>query len=133
MMPEPKYGHAYCTCCSGEIDLSDNPRGFSRTFDNFAAGEEQLLCYLCNDCASKFESNDLAGQQAIAMEVFQQVTASPEEFWALTTLSSLVLNNYDLVKAIEDGADLSRETHRDFYEGRISLEDLCWMRRVGLC
>ena len=133
MMPEPKYGHAYCTCCSVEIDLSKSPQGFSRTFENFTPGEEQLICYVCDECASKFEQSDLASQQAIAKNVFQRVTASPEEFWALTTLSSLALNKFDLVKAFEDGANLSREVHRDFYEGRITLEDLCWMRRMDLC
>ena len=133
MMPEPKYGHAYCTYCFVEINLSNNPRGFSRTFENFAGGEEQLLCYLCAQCATKFEHSDLAEQQAIAKDVFKRVTGEPDEFWAVTTLSSLALNNYDLVRAFEDGANLSREVHRDFYEGRISLEDLCWMRRMDLC
>jgi hypothetical protein len=123
-MPEPKYGHAYCTCCSVEIDMSAQPRSFSGTFSSFSKGDELILFFMCDSCADNYECGDLDMQQTIAKNVAFHIKDLVKNSYALVTMSALIVNDYDLVKAYEIGVNLPKEIIAQFQSGEISCNEL---------
>jgi hypothetical protein len=124
MMPEPKYGHAYCTCCSVEIDLSVQPRCFSGTFSSFSKSDELILFFMCSSCADEYEYGDFHEQQTMAKKAALQIKDLPKNFYAQVTLSALIVNDYDLVRAYEIGVNLPKEIIAQFQSGEISGDEL---------
>ncbi len=124
MMSERKYGHAYCTCCSEEIDLSLRPRGFSGTLSIFSKGDELLLFFMCNACADSYECGDSDVKLAMVKNVAFQIKELPKNFYAVVTLSALIVNEYDLVRAYEFGVNLPKEIIAQFQSGEISCNEL---------
>lgn len=124
MMPKPEYGHAYCTCCSVEIDLSAQPRGFSGTFRSFSKGDELLLFFMCNSCADGYECGDSDVKLAMVKNAAFQIKELPKNFYAVVTLSALIVNDYDLVRAYEIGVNLPKEIIAQFQSGEITSDEL---------
>ncbi len=118
------YGHAYCPCCSSEIDLSKSHEGFTRSLELFMPGEELLVFFLCDVCGNKFKFGNSDMQQSMARLAFKSIKDRPDSSYSVVTLSSLIVNDYDLVKAYEIGVNLPKEIIAQFQSGEISCNEL---------
>lgn len=119
MMPEPEYGHAYCTCCAVEIDLSTQPRYFSGTSEVFASGHELLIFFMCDLCADEYQASSSEMRLEIAKQAIAHLTDVKHRY-AIVTLSALIVNYYNLVSAYEKGVKLPRTIIEQFQRGEIS-------------
>ena len=119
-----KYGHAYCPCCSSEIDLSKPHEGFTRSLELLMPGEELLVFFLCDVCGNKFKFGNSDMQQSMARLAFKSIKDRPDSSYSVVTLSSLIVNDYDLVKAYEIGVNLPKEIIAQFQSGEITSDEL---------
>lgn len=119
-----KYGHAYCPCCSSEIDLSKPHEGFTRSLELFMPGEELLVFFLCDVCGNKFKFGNSDMQQNMARLAFKSIKDRPDSSYSVVTLSSLIVNDGNVADALERGVNLPKEIIAQFQNGEISGNEL---------
>ena len=124
MMPEPKYGHGYCPCCLAEIDLSTPHESFSCDLKLLGPTEEVLMFYICDKCANRYKNGGEDIQRGMQDASLDLVKASPKNFYAVVSLSALIVNDFDLVNAFEQGVELPKDIVLQFQVGEINSQEL---------
>jgi len=114
----PDYGHALCPHCSADFDLSQATPSFGEKHH-----QEALLYVLCPSCAKQFSRYNSQVRGQMMNQCFYNLKSNQFNSdgsripWALTTFFTLLINNQNLVSAIENGAGFSRELYQGLVDG----------------
>lgn len=114
----PAYGHALCPHCSADFDLSQATPTFGEKNH-----QEALLYVMCPSCAKQFSRCNYQVRGQMMNKCF--FNAKCNQFnpdgssiiWGLTTFFTLLINNNNLVSAVENGAGLTKELYQGLVDG----------------
>jgi len=107
------YGHAMCTHCRTEFDLN---YGMPTVLERLA-NNDTLIYMMCPECHAAYQSASKASRQSMANQCFINFKLkgnhSDGSFypWAITTMLTMALNDFDPVAAIENGHGLAYEAY----------------------
>jgi hypothetical protein len=115
----PPFGHACCPHCKSEFDLV----GAVPTFLEKAPHNDIAIYMMCSECHDTYQAADKATAISMANKCFInfKLTGIDSEGavypWAITTMLTMELNEFDPVAAIENGHGLTRDQYFGICDG----------------
>jgi len=109
----PKYGQACCPNCKAEFDLA----AAKPTFLEKAPHNDVIVYIMCPKCHAEHQAGDWAKCKSMHDSCFinfkqKSIDADGAVYpWAITTMLTMEINNFEPVAAIENGHGMSRELY----------------------
>ena len=109
----PAYGHAFCPHCTSAFDLA----AAMPTFFEKAPHNVIVVYIMCPACHTAYHAADKTSRKSISDTCFINFKLKGFDSegaiypWAITTMLTMELNDFDLVAASENGHGLSREQY----------------------
>lgn len=122
----PAYGHADCPNCGANVDLDGFMWGLNAPMS--MKSNEKIYFFLCNLCGENYFSLSDDEQTEKGKELLVKITDSwrngTGDSLAVTTLTALIANDWNISDAIEYGVPISRGLHDKIYAGDIDPHDI---------
>ena len=128
----PRYGHACCPHCKSEFDLA----AAEPTFLEKAPHNDVVVYIMCPECHAAFQAGG-ADRKSMSDKCFINFKLNSIDSegavypWAITTMLTMELNDFDLVAASENGHGLTSDQYFGIcagkYEVFVLLGGLCIM------
>jgi hypothetical protein len=119
----PQYGHAHCPICRKDFALADAKHRFS-----VRGGSDALIFLFCNGCGPNFfrirRKQQLFFLRLCLEKEMERFNNGEAKTVAIVTHSSLIQNNYDVVRAYEIGSSLPRHVHDQLFAGTADLTQI---------
>lgn len=119
---ERKFGHADCLRCEADFDLAD---GMLHTLCT-RHGNEEFYFFLCPRCAASLSGKARVQITAAILQCWRTFLRDPSNAhsFAVTTRTTLVQHDGDVVRALEVGSALPKRLHRQILEGKAEIGNL---------
>ena len=108
----PRYGHACCPHCKSEFDLAEA----KPTFLEKAPHNDIIVYIMCPECHAAFQAGG-ADRKSMSDKCFINFKLNSIDSegavypWAITTMLTMELNDFDLVAASENGHGLTSDQY----------------------
>ena len=108
----PRYGHACCPHCKSEFDLA----AAEPTFLEKAPHNDVVVYIMCPECHAAFQAGG-ADRKSMSDKCFINFKLNSIDSegavypWAITTMLTMELNDFDLVAASENGHGLTSDQY----------------------
>ena len=108
----PRYGHACCPHCKSEFDLAEA----KPTFLEKAPHNDIIVYIMCPECHAAFQAGG-ADRKSMSDKCFINFKINSIDSegavypWAITTMLTMELNDFDLVAASENGHGLTSDQY----------------------
>jgi hypothetical protein len=109
----PSYGHAFCPHCTSEFDLA----AAMPTFFEKAPHNDIVVYIMCTKCHVAYQAAGDTDRKSMNNKCFinfKQKSIAPDGAiypWAITTMLTMELNDFEPVAAIENGHGLTYELY----------------------
>mgnify|MGYP006085076331 CR=1 FL=1 len=119
----PEYGHACCPNCKSEFDLA----AAVPTFLEKAPHNDIIVYIMCSTCHATYQSAGDAARKSMSDTCFinfklKSIDSDGAVYpWAITSMLTMELNDFDLVAAIENGHRLTRDQYFGICSGTHDL------------
>lgn len=119
----PKYGQACCPNCKSEFDLARA----KPTFLEKAPHNDVIVYIMCPACHAVYKAGDGLARKSMSDKCFINFKLNGIDSdgavypWAITTMLTMEINNFEPVAAIENGHGMSRELYFGICSGTHDL------------
>ena len=109
----PPCGHACCPNCRSEFDLA----AAEPTFLEKAPHNDVIVYIMCPECHAAYQAGDGLARKSMSDKCFinfkqKSIDADGAVYpWAITTMLTMELNDFEPVAAIENGHGLTNELY----------------------
>lgn len=118
----PRYGHACCPHCKSEFDLAEA----KPTFLEKAPHNDIIVYIMCPECHAAFQAGG-ADRKSMSDKCFINFKLNSIDSegavypWAITTMLTMELNDFDLVAASENGHGLTSDQYFGICAGKYEV------------
>jgi hypothetical protein len=118
-----QYGHACCPNCKSEFDLVDAVPTVAEKLPH----NDKMIYMMCPFCHEAYQAADKTSRKSMADKCFansKRIDLALEDCiypFAVTSMLTLELNDFDPVAAIENGHGLTREQYFGICSGTHDL------------
>ena len=118
----PRYGHACCPHCKSEFDLAEA----EPTFLEKAPHNDIIVYIMCPECHAAFQAGG-ADRKSMSDKCFINFKLNSIDSegavypWAITTMLTMELNDFDLVAASENGHGLTSDQYFGICAGKYEV------------
>lgn len=119
----PRYGHACCPHCQSEFDLA----AAKPTFLEQAPHKDVVVYIMCPECHAGYQAGDGVARKSMSDKCFINFKLNSIDSegavypWAITTMLTMELNDFDLVAASENGHGLTSDQYFGICAGRYEI------------
>ena len=118
----PRYGHTCCPHCKSEFDLAEA----KPTFLEKAPHNDIIVYIMCPECHAAFQAGG-ADRKSMSDKCFINFKLNSIDSegavypWAITTMLTMELNDFDLVAASENGHGLTSDQYFGICAGKYEV------------
>ena len=119
----PRYGQACCPNCKSEFDLA----AAKPTFLEKAPYNDVIVYIMCPECHAAYQAGDGLARKSMSDKCFINFKLNGIDSdravypWAITTMLTMEINNFEPVAAIENGHGMSCELYFGICSGTHNL------------